>query len=335
MKILISGAAGFLGRKFVEFYDNPENEILAIDNFQSPYAKEPELHNGWFYKEDIRSTIRFLEPKRKKKRFDLFIHLAAPVGGREKIDGDPLFNAESLAIDSDVFRWAPKNVETLVYPSSSAVYPISLQNGTHTAQLKELYVNPAFLDWEQPDQMYGMTKFVGEFLAQKAEAYGLRTICIRPFSGYGAGQSQEYPFPSLMRRIVLREEPFIIWGDGTQERDFIHVDDIVRLTSLVVGNSKIQGYFPINLGTGVPTSFNFLAQLAFGIEGWFPKDIQHLTDKPVGVHFRVSDTQNMKHHGLVPTVTLGEGIKEVLEYERRVAGRPDGVRQDDDSIGAG
>lgn len=321
MKILISGAAGFLGRRFTEFYDKPENTIVAIDNMQSPYAKWPNLHYGWKYRQDIRD---YIENTVGNDMFDIVIHMAAPVGGREKIEGDPLFNADSLSIDATVFRWAVNHARTLVYPSSSAVYPIDCQTIDYPRKLNEILVNPVLPDWGKPDEMYGFTKLTGEYLAFKAQDYGLRTIVLRPFSGYGPGQSQEYPFPSLMRRIVNREDPFVVWGDGEQTRDFIHVNDIVRLTDKVVFDDRAQGYFPINLGTGVPTSFNSLSRQAFLIEKWSPKHIEHLLDKPVGVEYRVADTVRMSRLDLVPEIGLQQGIEEVLEYERRSASRADG-----------
>jgi nucleoside-diphosphate-sugar epimerase len=305
MKILISGAAGFLGRKFAQHYDNADNVVIAVDNMQSPHAKEPSLSYGWFYREDIRDFVKY----QAYGRLDLFLHFAAPVGGRDKIENDPLFNADSLSIDSTVFRWAIDNVDKMVYPSSSAVYPVWLQGKYDDEwELKQDDFRVEEDTWGVPDAMYGFTKMAGEVLAYHAARYGLDTLVIRPFSGYGEGQSQEYPFPSLMRRIVNREDPVVIWGDGTQVRDFIHVDDLVNFVTNEIKKGW-TGYRPVNIGSGVGTSFNELVEMATKIEGYDP-EIKNLLDKPVGVHYRVSDDS------VEQTVSLSQGIKRMLDYER-------------------
>jgi UDP-glucose 4-epimerase len=316
MKILISGAAGFLGRNFAKFYDTEDNMIDAVDNMQNPHSVMPELKYGWTYHDDIRNFIGYFSTSRDKV-YDLFFHFAAPVGGREKIQNDPLYNAESLAIDSDVFRWAIGRVDKMVYPSSAAVYPVDLQTDYPKFKMLESYFRPWASTWNDPDMMYGFTKLVGEYVGWNASMKGLKVKVIRPFSGYGEGQSQEYPFPSLMRRIVSREDPITIWGDGNQVRDFIHVDDVVKMTDKFINTHNDLGYDMINLSSGVGTSFNELVDMALDIEGWQPSSIKYYSDKPVGVMHRVGDTALQETRGLTPIVTLEDGIRRMLYYERK------------------
>ena len=82
----------------------------------------------------------------------------------------------------------------VVYPSSSAVYGVNFQTNDATFMHEGLF-NAASPSWFAPDEMYGFTKLVGEFLAWKAAPYGLSTLCLRHFSGYGEEQSLEYPVP--------------------------------------------------------------------------------------------------------------------------------------------
>lgn len=308
MRILISGAGGFLGSKFVEKLDKPENSIMAVDNMQSPYAIRPPMTYGQFFREDIREYIRY----RIWKPFDVMYHFAAPVGGREKIEGDPMFNAESINIDNAVIRWAAQgNVKLLVYPSSSAVYPVGLQTKYVSQRLAEHDFKPWDATWMQPDEMYGFTKMVGEITAFRAsQVSDLKVYAIRPFSGYGEGQSLEYPFPSLMQRIARGDDPVDVWGDGSQVRDFIHVDDIVDHVVNHAPDFNGFNYAMENLGSGEGTSFNELIQRAAKIAGYQPIIRAH-TDKPVGVHYRVSQDR------IPQNVSLDEGIARMLSYERK------------------
>jgi nucleoside-diphosphate-sugar epimerase len=244
---------------------------------------------------------------------DLVIHMAAPVGGREKIEGDPLYNADSLRLDSAMFRWAVKHAKTMVYPSSSAVYGTRFQD-VDGIRLREEYLRFAYNeDIPVPDEMYGFTKLAGEMLAWKSAAYGLNTLCIRPFSGYGEGQSFEYPVPSIARRAINREDPLVVWGPGTQQRDFVHVRDLIGATMARL-ESGVFGYQTMNIGSGIPTSFNDIAKTCASIIGYEPQ-IQNLTDKPMGVATRYADIREMVQF-YTPQITLHEGLGRVIDFIR-------------------
>lgn len=314
MHVLITGAAGFLGRHFAKHHLYRDDKVTAVDDLSSPYAKWPDEFPETLIVQDAE---RYLGDHRSS-RYDRVYHFAAPVGGREKIEGDPLFNADSLRLDSALFRWAVKSRPgVIVYPSSSAVYPVSLQ-GMFPQALREGDFSLAFEDEHLPfpDEMYGFTKLVGEFLAWKAAKYGVNTLCIRPFSGYGEDQSPEYPMPSIIARVAAREDPLVIWGPGTQTRDFIHVDDVVGATIARL-RSMDEGYHVMNIGSGTPWSFLHVAGMAVVIAGYAP-EIVTLTDKPFGVMHRHCDPSEMLTY-YQPTVNLDEGIKRMLDVYDRAA----------------
>jgi nucleoside-diphosphate-sugar epimerase len=244
-----------------------------------------------------------------RRAYDIAYHFAAPVGGRVKIEGDPLFNADSLRLDSLFFRWAVKRVKLAVYPSSSAVYGVELQE-RGSGPLFEEQFHPANLKWYAPDEMYGFTKLAGEVLAWKSAAYGLNALCIRPFSGYGEGQSLEYPVPSICQRALERQDPLTIWGSGSQTRDFVHVDDVVGATLARI-EAGISGYQPMNIGSGHPITFMTIASIASDIVGYTPEIVVDTT-KPEGVKSRYAKTTRMRLF-YKPTVTLKDGLARVLE----------------------
>lgn len=282
-RILITGSEGFVGRHFDARLEY-ENYIDRIDKQLGTTAQN------------------FFNSPHATRKYDLVIHLAAMVGGRAKIDGDPLAIAENLAIDSDMFRWAIRTKQPrVVYYSSSAAYPVQYQTRIAAQLLSEEDIN---LDYPaKPDQTYGWAKLTGEVLAEHAAQAGVRVHIFRPFSGYGEDQSLDYPFPSFIDRAARRADPFTIWGTGTQSRDFIHIDDIVGATLEAV-EQDVQG--PVNLGWGRATSFIDLAQEVTRQAGYRPT-IEVLTDKPVGCHFRVSDNTKMANF-YQPQITLEQGI---------------------------
>jgi nucleoside-diphosphate-sugar epimerase len=238
--------------------------------------------------------------------YDLLIHAAAVVGGRVSIDGDPLGIAGNMGIDHAALSWAVRTGTTVLYFSSSAAYPVGLQIG-RGRPLAESDLHPGGTVGH-PDNTYGWSKVTGEVMVAAARAAGATVSVVRPFSGYGTDQDTDYPFPSFVARAVAREDPFTIWGDGQQVRDFIHIDDIYAACMAIVGSGTTD---PVNLSTGIGTSFNQLADLITREAGYTPT-IRHLTDKPTGVRFRVGDPTRMRRYH-EPRVSLLDGIRRALE----------------------
>lgn len=289
MKILITGHKGFIGRHFWKRLDNRRNTLTGID------IKENNDCRKYFRNADV--------------TFDLAFHFAAVIGGRETIDNNPLAVAQDLSLDAELFQWALRTKpKKLVYFSSSAAYPIAIQNSLHR-KLRESdisFTNDKRLGL--PDMTYGWSKLTGELLAkQYTEIYGGNVYVLRPFSGYGHDQDLDYPFPTFIQRARERNNPFYVWGNGRQVRDFIHVDDIVSATLYLVENG-VKG--PINLGTGIGTSFSQLAKLMVKTFGYSPQ-IKYLREKPTGVKYRVADVTRL-HSFFIPKISLEEGIKRAM-----------------------
>jgi nucleoside-diphosphate-sugar epimerase len=281
VKILITGAEGFVGRHFRRKLE-PEHEICPLDLKMGQDARD------FFRKSDT--------------SFDMVIHLAAVVGGRETIEREPLKVAVDLSIDAELFQWALRTKPgRVVYFSSSAAYPTSLQDLNSRLKLWEGAIDLNSI--QSPDMTYGFAKLTGEYQAKFLEEAGIRTHVFRPFSGYGADQDLAYPFPSFIQRGKRKDDPFEIWGDGQACRDFIHIQDIIDGVMSAIAND-VTG--PVNLGTGVATSFNDLAYMISNQVGYYPV-FKHLLDKPEGVKYRVADTAKLDTF-YTPKISLEEGI---------------------------
>ena len=108
-------------------------------------------------------------------------------------------------------------------------------------------------------------------------------------------------------------DPYEIWGNGQQERDFTYVEDIVDGTMLCA--EKISDMTPINLGTGVRYKMTDVAQMVFKILGWTPKKISFDTSKPTGAVSRALDNSLAKELlGWEPRFSLQEGLKKTIEW---------------------
>lgn len=293
---LVTGSAGFVGRHMCRALDAAGYHVTGIDLVDGNNALD---------------LFRLVADDRLAAwRPDLVVHAAAVVGGRTMIDGRPLeLAAIDLELDAGLWRWAQvARPGRVVYLSSSAAYPVHLQR--HAAggrRLVEHDIDHRGAVLGMPDATYGLVKLVGERLALEAAGDGLRCTVVRPFSGYGPDQALDYPFPSFIDRARRKADPFEVWGDGRQVRDFVHIDDVV-VGILELVDLGVDG--PVNLGTGRATSFLDLADMVTEAAGYWP-DISTRPEQPTGVDYRVADPSLMSTF-YEPRIDLEQGIAEAL-----------------------
>ena len=318
-KILITGAAGFVGRHFTKRFLDLGDFVVAVDSIV-PMTGGIDPRSGWplfnpcdyqsfhFFRKDCREF--FLE--RPDDDFDYALHLAAIVGGRLMIEYNPLAVAEDLAIDSAYWQWAVKaKPKKTVCFSSSAAYPVEFQQRDNYRLLRE-----EMIDFSGhigiPDMSYGWAKLTHEYLARLAfEKHGLKSVVYRPFSGYGEDQDDTYPFPSICKRILRQrgDSRIEVWGSGDQLRDFIHIEDCVD--GVLMTMDMIDDAGALNLSTGVYTSFKEFARVAAEICAYRP-EIVGMSDKPSGVFARGGDCTKQQSCGFRFKVTFREGIERAL-----------------------
>lgn len=321
MRALVTGSSGFVGRHMCAELKARGYAVTGID--LRPGEHTEVLDAVSFFTLD-RESHSYL-PHRP---YDLVVHCAYHVGGRAMIDGVPDVLSANVELDAALFRWAlitqPKRV---LYFSSSAVYPTYLQTDDKMApqsarRLKESYADekmPGLVG--VPDARYGWAKLNGEMLVKAARESGLNVSVVRPFSGYGADQTLDYPFPSIVKRASQGD--LTVWGPPGQTRDWIHISDVVAASLAVVESGTID---PVNLCTGVPIDMGLLAQMVYArakgrtalellscmdYRGECGMEVTYLRDKPTGVFYRVGDpTRMLKYY--VPKISIAQGIEEAL-----------------------
>lgn len=334
---LVSGGCGFVGRNLVKrLLRTTEDYIFVVDDLSAgtdprQWYDQPLIHEHkdirvygpnerlLFRKGDFRDFLREIQQDPEFlntqygysfPRFSDVYHFAAIVGGRAKIDGDPMMVALDLSIDAEFFYWVCNyKPERVLFPSSSAAYPVDLQSDQDAIALEESAIS-FDSSLGQPDMTYGWSKLTGEYLAQIAAAhYGISVACVRPFSGYGEDQDLSYPIPAIAARAAAKEDPFEVWGTGKQGRDFVHIDDCID--AILLAMDRISDGSAINIGSGKLTSFLEIIEVFTKIAGYEP-EIKQLLDKPVGVHARYANMDYVAgKYGWKPKISIEEGMKRV------------------------
>lgn len=303
-RALVTGSAGFVGRYVVRALLACGYHVRSLD-LRDWVGELPPKHH--FTRGDAVDYL--LGDQHPEGYYDLTVHCAYRVGGRESIDGDRSNLVNNTLLDGAYFDYiGRKKPGFAVYFSSSAAYPVRLQTEELLGdrRLRETHIDPDMV--ETPDADYGWAKLNGERLARNALRLGHDVLVVRPFSGYGGDQDLTYPFPAFIQRVVERVNPFPIWGSATQRRDWIHITDVVNATLALVDARVTE---PVNLCTGDGTALGDLALLMHEVAGVSAPTLHVQRDRPYGVHTRVGDPTVMLRY-YTPRVSLVEGIQRAL-----------------------
>ena len=167
------------------------------------------------------------------------------------------------------------------------------------------------------DIEYGWGKLMSEMqLNAFKKQYGLRSCPVRFVTAYGPRENETHAIIALIYKALHNMDPFEIWGDGEQERDFTYVDDIVEGTILAA--EKISDGTPINLGTGKKYKMIDVAKMICKVIGWNPSKFHFDTSKPVGSLSRALDNSRAKKLlGWEPKYSLQDGLKETIDWYKK------------------
>ena len=259
-------------------------------------------------KDEIRSIFRDQQ---------VVFHLAAVHGGRGYITKHPADVCSNLSIDHHVFEAAmDSNVENIAFASTACVYPTELQAKVGSDyKLKESDSDPTNMEgYMSADIEYGWGKLMSEMQMHSfIKQYGLKGCPVRFVTAYGPRENETHAIIALIYKAVNKMDPYEIWGNGQQERDFTYVEDIVEGTILAAEN--ISDGTPVNLGTGQRYKIIDVVKIMCDIIGWHPSEFKFETSMPVGAVSRALDnTRAQQLLGWNPRFTLEEGLRRTMEW---------------------
>lgn len=316
--VLVTGGASFIGSHLVERLVKLGASITVIDDLSSGTIDNLEqvINKIKFVKMDLAYPDR-------AELLDVFadkeyvFHMAAVHGGRGFISAHPADVCSNLSVDHhvlDACRYG--SMQNIVLASTACVYPTDLQaEAGSDYKLKEQDSDPRQLEkYMSADIEYGWGKMMMEMQAEAfRKQYGLRACPVRFVTTYGPRENETHAVIAMIYKAIERMNPYVIWGDGRQERDFTYVKDIVE--GCILGAEKINDGTPINLGTGTKYTILDTAKIICRLVGWLPDRFEFDTDKPTGTVSRALDNSRAKEMlGWSPKYSLESGLQETIEW---------------------
>ncbi len=312
--ILVTGGAGFIGSHLVEHLIERGLHVTVLDNFRqgrlanlAPVADSPRLRV-------IHGDITDLDTCHRACRdVDVVFHLAA-LGVRHSLH-NPVENHQVNALGSLYLLQAARVARTprFVYMSTSEVY----------GRTTEFPIRESTPTW--PLTVYGSSKLAGEhYAASYFESFGLPTIRVRPFNNYGPRSHFEGDSGEVIPRFILRAlagQPPVIFGDGRQTRDFLHVRDCAEALAQIAECDVLIGQV-VNLGYGEEVRIRDIAKIVLKALG--REDLKPVHDKPRPADVPRLWVDSRKLRSIVkfrPKITLADGIESTADYFREVFAR--------------
>jgi UDP-glucose 4-epimerase len=315
MRILVTGGVGFIGGHLAERFARDGHDVVALDNFEPFYdlgIKEHNVEAGRAAAEEGNGSYELVRGDVRDEEFvhehvadaDFVFHQAAQAGVRTSVEEPQKVNAINVNGTLNVLEAArDSDTERVVVASSSSVY------GT-----------PQYLPYDEnhpniPVSPYGASKVAQEQYARVYnEVYGLPTVSLRYFTVYGPRMRPNMAISNFVSRCLNGESP-IIYGNGTQTRDFTYIDDVVRANEALLRTDAVDGEV-MNVGSTDNIEIRTLAeeirdQLAPDLELEYAErydaDAEH-------THADISKAKELI--GYEPTTTIREGVGRFTDWYR-------------------
>lgn len=309
-KVLVAGATGLIGSNLLKRLLDEGATVRATVYKRVPIDADPRV-------EFVRCDLRLAADCARAVAGMQHVHLcAATTSGAAAIAATPMIHVTpNVLINSQMLEAAYlAGVDKFIWLGSTVAYPMSDQpmreDQLMTGEPFEKYF---FAGWAKRF-MEILCQMYGERLVKK-----MTTIVLRPTNVYGPNDDFEFAtshvIPALIRKVIERWDPIEVWGDGSEVRDAIYVDDMVE--AMVLAASRLESYSAINIGLGKGYSVREVLKLILEVDGYAQAKVIYDPTKPTMIPIRLINTGKAESElGFKAKVDLQEGVRRTIEWYR-------------------
>ena len=309
-RVLVTGGSGFIGTNYLKFINKKDYKIKATY-----------YENNNFYKvenvEYVKSNLENLsECKEVCKNIDIVIMCAANSSGAAIMERTPLVHlTPNIRMNLNMLEAAYEaGIKKFVFISSNTVYP-------HVDYaVKENDTNYKFFE------KYHVVGWMKKFTEEVCEIYSnkiknrMTTIVIRPGNLYGPhdkfDEEKSKVIASLIRKIVEKQDPIIVWGDGNDLKDFLYIEDFVRALDKIVEN--INDYQVLNIASGKGITIKEILKKIITIESAEYLNVKFDSTKPTMIPKRLIDISKSKEIiNFEPSINMQDGLRKTIDWYKK------------------
>lgn len=293
MRILITGGAGFIGSHIAAYFHD-KADVVVLDNLRTGKAENLAGLKVDFIRGDVRDRVKLA---RAMKNVDYVFHLAAMIGVPESM-ANPLecidinVNGTLMVLEEA----ARAGVKKLIYASSAAVYG----NADNLIRREDMCTDPK--------SVYAVTKLDGELYCRIFSENGrLKTVSLRYFNVFGPRQDPDSAYaaaPALFCNRAILGKKIRIYGDGEQRRDFVYVEDVVKVNALFMEND-LEGVY--NVATGCSVTINeLLKRILFMTDS--QSEVEYLPERAGDIRYLHASTDKLHSAGIRCNTNLAASL---------------------------
>jgi GDP-L-fucose synthase len=306
-KVLIAGGAGFFGinltKRFLALGANVRASLHKTEHLWKDSSVE-------YVSVDLEKSEHCM---RMCEEVDFLVIASANSSGAAVMEKTPLVHlTPNLIMNARLLEAAyAQNVGKTLFYSSNTVYPLT----DHA--VKETDVN---FEYFRKYHVVGWMKRFSEIMCDMYSNHikdPMKTVVVRPGNAYGPydkfAPEKSKVIPALIRRAVQKEDPFLVWGDGMDLKDFIYIDDLVDGTVLAL--EKLDGSDPVNIASGQPITIKEIIKLILRSTGYEDADVRFDESMPTMIPKRMIDiTKANELLGFTPRTTISDGIEKTVRW---------------------
>jgi len=308
-RVLVTGAAGFIGSRLVQRLVHEGAQVRGTLYRRDSVVRDDRV-------EYTRADLTRAEDCALVCRDMEYVFLcAANTSGAAVMEKTPLVHlTPNLIMNARMLEAAyAAGVNKTLFISSNTVYPVSDDPVKEADVTNEFFHKYFIVAW-----MKRFTEIMCEMYARKIKT-PMQTVVVRPANAYGPGDKFDWEtshvLPALIRRVVERHDPIRVWGDGTDIKDFIYVDDLVE--GMLLAMERLEDFEPVNLASGRGCCLRDVLELVIRLDDYAGARIEYDASKPTMIPKRLIDPSKARRIlGFEATTSLEAGLRKTIAWYR-------------------